>query len=340
MHMFGSKSRTTPTGDADRSADPTVGAAAFDESAGQSAARFAMTLSLVVGLLMFSIKVGGYLLTNSAAILGDAGESVVHVAAVTFAFFSLRYSHRPPDQGHPYGHAKISFFSAGFEGAMILCAAVYILYEAIYKWTMGLVELQNLGLGTLLTVLAMLINGGLGAFLIWTGRRYRSLILLANGKHVLTDCWTSLGVVVGLTLTQVTGWLAWDPIAAIFVAFNIMFSGVGLVRKSFQGLMDTADPAIHHQLVELLERETARHGIRYHELRHRSLGSVYWVDVHLLFVQSLPIGEAHRIATAIEQALAESIESPAQVTTHLEAIEDHDHVHSSEIERRAGPGAD
>jgi cation diffusion facilitator family transporter len=132
--------------------------------ADQRALWFAMTLSLVIGLLMFVIKIGAYLLTGSAAILSDAAESVVHVAAVTFAFFSLRLSFKPADEGHRYGHAKISFFSAGFEGAMILLAALYIAYEAIHKLIVG-GELENLGIGTLLTVLAMLINGGLGAFL-------------------------------------------------------------------------------------------------------------------------------------------------------------------------------
>ena len=122
---------------------------------------FAMTLSLLIGLFMFAIKVGAYILTGSAAILGDAAESVVHVAAVVFAFYSLRLSYRPADHGHLYGHAKVSFFSAGFEGAMIILAALYIIFEAIRKWVVGL-ELENLGLGTSLTVLAMLINGVLG----------------------------------------------------------------------------------------------------------------------------------------------------------------------------------
>jgi cation diffusion facilitator family transporter len=298
-------------------------------AADRSAILFAMTLSLVIGISMFAIKVGAYLLTDSAAILSDAAESVVHVAAVTFAFYSLRLSFRPPDEAHRYGYAKISFFSAGFEGAMILLAALYIVYEAIQKWIAGL-ELQNLETGTGLTVLAMLINGGLGGYLIWTGRRRRSLILIANGKHVLTDCWTSLGVVIGLLLTLATGWLPWDPIAAIIVALNIMYSGFGLIRESFKGLMDVADPAIHQQLVALLERETQRQGIKYHDLRHRSLGSLYWVEVHLLFPQTLPIGEAHRIATAIEETLAAELDPPTHVTTHLEAIEDHDRVHHAE----------
>lgn len=289
---------------------------------------FAMTLSLAVGVLMLAMKAVAFLITDSAAILSDAAESVVHLAAVSFAFFSLRLSWKPADELHPYGHAKISFFSAGFEGGMILLAALFIIYESLRKWITGL-ELEHLGLGTGLTLLAMVINGALGGFLVWTGKKHRSLILIANGKHVLTDCWTSLGVVAGLCLTLATGWLPWDPIAAIAVALNIIYSALTLIRTSFRGLMDAADPDVERQLVTLLDRETRAHGIRYHDLRHRSLGSRYWVEVHLLFSQTTPIGTAHRVATAIENTVAASFQPAAYVTTHLEAIEDHDRVHAS-----------
>jgi len=295
--------------------------------ADRRAQTFAMTLSLLIGLSMFGIKVGAYVLTGSAAILSDAAESVVHVAAVVFAFSSLRLSHRPPDPGHLYGHAKVSFFSAGFEGAMIMLAALYIIFEAIRKWLVGL-EMENLGLGTSLTVLAMLINGVLGGYLIWTGKKRKSIILTANGKHVLTDCWTSLGVICGLCLALLTGWLPWDPIAAIVVALNILWSGIGLMRQSVGGLMDVADPQLHRRIEELLDRETQAHGVAYHNLRHRHLGDCYWVEVHLLFPQSMPIGRAHAIATRIEEAVALSLEPQGCVTTHLEAIEDHDRVHA------------
>ncbi len=294
--------------------------------ADRRAQMLAMSLSLAVGIAMFAIKVGAYALTGSAAILGDAAESVVHVAAVVFAFCSLRLSYRPPDPGHMYGHAKVGFFSAGFEGAMIVLAAVYIMFEAIRKWMTGL-ELENLGQGTSLTVLAMLINGALGGYLIWVGKRRNSIILSANGKHVLTDCWTSLGVIAGLCLALLTGWLPWDPIAAIAVALNILWSGFGLMRQSVSGLMDVADPQIHRQLVDLLERETRTHGVTYHNLRHRSLGDAYWVEVHLLFPQAMPIGQAHRIATQIEDTVAGSLDRRSYVTTHLESLEDHDRVH-------------
>ena len=293
------------------------------------ALQFAMTLSLVVGLLMFVIKVGAYLLTGSSAILSDAAESVVHVAAVGFAFYSLRLSFKPADESHRYGHAKISFFSAGFEGAMIMLAAAYIIFESIRKWLSGL-ALENLGMGTLLTAAAMLINGGLGAYLIWIGRRKKSIILEANGKHVLTDCWTSLGVLVGLGLTILTGWLPWDPIFGIIMALNILFSGVGLTRTSFAGLMDTAEPSTHRRLVEILDRETARHGVTYHNLRHRNVGDAHWVEVHLLFPGGISLRDAHRQATEIEEVIECSLEPRAYVTSHLECQEDHDQIHASE----------
>ncbi len=210
---------------------------------------------------------------------------------------------------------------------MIVLAALYIIFEAIRKWMVGL-ELENLGLGALLTVLAMVINGVLGAYLIWTGKKRKSIILTANGRHVLTDCWTSLGVIAGLGLTLLTGWLPWDPIAAIIVAMNIVYSGFGLIRQSIGGLMDVADPEFHQKIVGLLDRATSEQGIRYHDLRHRNLGNAYWVEVHLLFPQSTSIGEAHRMATAIEETVAAKLQPRGYVTTHLEAIEDHQHVHS------------
>ena len=285
-----------------------------------------MTWSLAVGLLMLAIKVAAYFLTGSAAILGDAVESVVHVAAVSFAFFSLRLSHKPADDDHLYGHAKVAFFSAGFEGAMILLAAAAIVFEALRRWIGGL-ELEHLGLGTALTVAAMLINALLGMYLIRTGRAQKSLILVANGKHVLTDSWTSLGVVAGLVLALGTGWLAWDPLAALAVAANIAVSGAGLIRQGVAGLMDVADPTVHQRILDTLERETSRHAIAFHFMRHRNLGDVHWVDVHLLFPGATPVREAHRVATAIERRVAAELGAPTQVTTHLESIEDHDRIH-------------
>jgi len=285
-----------------------------------------MQLSLGTGVLMLLIKLGAYLMTGSAAILSDAAESVVHVVAVGFAAYSLRLSYAPADADHPYGHAKISFFSAGFEGAMIAAAALYIIYEALAEWIGGL-HLRNLGFGTLLTAAAAAINAALGGYLLWLGKRKHSVILEANGKHVLTDVWTSLGVIAGLCLVLSTGWLPWDPICAIAVACNILVTGFGLIRRGVSGLMDTADPQIQRQVETILKRETARYGLGYHSLRHRSLGICQVVDVHLLFPENTPIRQAHKTATAIEQAIESSLQPCGEVTTHLEAIEGHREAH-------------
>ena len=298
-------------------------------AADRKAMNFAMNLSLGIGILMFVMKMGAYLLTGSAAILSDAAESVVHVAAVIFAAYSLRLSYQPADEDHLYGHSKISFFSAGFEGAMIILAALYIIYESIHKWMTGL-QLENLGAGTALIVVASVVNGGLGGYLVWLGRRKHSLILEANGKHVLTDCWTSIAVLVGLTLVLVTKWLPFDPICGIIMAGNILWSGAGLIKSAFVGLMDKADPEAQKKLVEILDRETQSRGLSYHHLRHRHLGDAHWVEVHLLFPEGASLTNAHRIATEIERVIETTLEPRAYVTTHLECASDHAALHPDE----------
>jgi cation diffusion facilitator family transporter len=297
--------------------------------ADRKAMNFAMNLSLGIGILMFIMKVGAYLLTGSAAILSDAAESVVHVVAIVFAAFSLRLSYQPADEDHLYGHSKISFFSAGFEGAMIILAALYIIYESIHKWMTGL-QLENLGMGTVLIMVAAVINGGLGAYLLWLGRRKHSLILEANGKHTLTDCWTSIAVLVGVTLVLLTKWLPFDPICGLIMAGNILWSGFGLVKSAFVGLMDKADPGAQKKLVEILDRETQSRGLSYHHLRHRHLGDAHWVEVHLVFPEGASLTSAHRIATEVERVIETSLEPSAYVSTHLECASDHDALHPHE----------
>jgi len=286
----------------------------------------AIRLSFLVGLLMFAGKWYAYLITGSAAILSDAAESIVHVVAVSFAFYSLWLSHQPPDSSHPYGHDKVGFFSAGFEGVMISLAALFIIFESVRKWMAGL-RLERLDTGTLIVTAAALVNLGLGLFLVWQGKRHRSLILVANGKHVLTDVWTSCGVVVGLVLVLLTGWLPFDPIFAIFVASNILWTGGKLIRQSVGGLMDEADPQLDRLIRETLERETAARGLAYHELRYRNSGTSVWVEVHLLFPAGVAIEDAHASATAVEDALADALPVASRVLTHVEPAEAHDTLH-------------
>ncbi len=290
--------------------------------------RFAMRLSLAIGVLMLAGKGGAYLMTGSAAILSDAAESVVHVVAVAFAAFSLWLSIRPANDHFLYGYERIGFFSAGVEGALIIVAAVTIIATAIHKWLRGL-PLERLGSGALIVLGAALLNAGLGWYLVRTGRRARSLILEANGRHVLTDSWTSFGVVGGLGLVMWTGWKPFDPLFAIAVALNILWSGAKLVARSIGGLLDYADPEVGRHLRRALDQLSAELSIQYHGVRYHSTSSRLQIEVHLLYAHQTPIGEAHRLATIVEERLPELIGEPAEVITHLESLEDHQDVHSA-----------
>ncbi len=288
--------------------------------------KFAMRISLAVGLLMLVGKSYAYLITNSAAILSDAAESVVHVLAVAFAAFSLWLSFKPADSDHPYGHDKISFFSAGIEGGLIVVAALFIIVESVLKWVQGL-RLENLDDGTLIVATASAVNAVLGFYLVWKGKRHDSLILIANGKHVLTDSWTSFGVVGGLLLVILTGWLPFDPILAIIVALNILWSGGKLIRVSIAGLMDEVDPDIDKDVRAILDAETKKRSLGYHELRHRKSGNSVWIDFHLLFPSRTSIENAHDQATEIEAILHQNLKMPCTVTTHMEPMENHEGKH-------------
>jgi cation diffusion facilitator family transporter len=289
-------------------------------------AQFAMRLSLIAGVLMLAGKMSAFLLTNSSAIFSDAAESVVHVAAVAFAVFSLWLSTRPAARNFQYGYERVTFFSAGFEGAMIILAAAGILYTTIEKWRHGL-TLDHLGHGVVLIVCAGLINAGLGWYLLRVGRRNHSLILEADGKHVLTDSWTSFGVVAGLLLVMVTGWKPFDPLVAIGVAVNILWSGTRLFWESLRGLLDYSDPKVGHEIRRLLDGICDQLGIQYHGVRFRTTGYRQIIEVHLLFPKSMALGAAHRLATVLEERLTAELQVPAEVTTHLESLEDHAEVH-------------
>jgi len=289
-------------------------------------ARFAMRLSLAVGVLMLIGKATAYLLTHSVAIFSDAAESVVHVVAVVFAAFSLRLSAKPAEAKFLYGYERIIFFSAGFEGAMISLAAITIFAAAIHKWLTGL-YLENLGFGTLVVLAAGVFNAGLGYYLLQVGRRRKSLILEANGKHVLTDSWTSFGVVGGLGLVLLTHWRPFDPLAAIAVSFAILFSGGQLVWRSVAGLLDYSDPEAGRLIRERLDAVCSELSIKYHAMRFRTTGYRQIIEVHLLFPDATSVGDAHRIATVLEQRLTKELPMPVEVLTHLEPLGDHPHVH-------------
>jgi cation diffusion facilitator family transporter len=289
-------------------------------------AHFAMRLSLILGFAMLIGKTAAFFMTHSSAIFSDAAESVIHVIAVGFASFSLRLSTKPASHHFLYGYERITFFSAGFEGALIVVAAIAILVESIREWLTGL-KLENIGSGVMLILIAGIVNAGLGYYLLRTGRRTGSLILEANGKHVLTDSWTSFGVVGGLGLVLLTHWKPFDPLVAIVVAANILWSGGRLVWRSAVGLLDYSDPDAGRKIRDRLDAICAELAIQYHGVRFRTTGYRQIIEVHLLFPRITSVSEAHALATALEERLPLELGMPAEVITHLESLEDHAEVH-------------
>lgn len=263
------------------------------------------------------MKTSAYLLTHSAAIFSDALESVVHVAATAMAVYSVILSARPADESHPYGHGKIEFFSAGFEGALIIIAAIAIIYQAVSAIILG-PQLQKLEVGILFTVVASITNLFLGTFLIRTGKSTNSLTLVADGKHVLTDSITSFGVVTGLGLVMLTGWDLLDPLVAIAVALNILVSGSKLVRVSIVGLMDEADLATLERILSIILRDRTPEWIDVHHLRSWRSGEIFHVDFHLTIPFYWKIDEAHLFQKKILTRIREDLGQGTQVLIHLD----------------------
>ncbi len=288
---------------------------------------FAIRVSFVFGFIMLCIKWYAYFLTGSTAILSDAAESIIHIIGVGFAVFSVWYSFQPADENHTYGHSKISYFSAGFEGALIILAALFILYVSVERLING-VEISNLDQGTYFTFTASVLNLFLGLFLVKKGKKSNSIILIANGKHVLTDAWTSFGVVGGLLLTWFTGWLPFDPIIAIIAALNILWSGGKLVRHSIGGLMDESNQETFSFIQSILNNEVNSRNLNYHQLRLREAGSMLFMEFHLLFPEGYLLEDAHKIATEIETAIMGAYKHQVNIITHLEPGHSHDDLHS------------
>jgi cation diffusion facilitator family transporter len=276
-----------------------------------------MNLSLAAAVVLLGAKLVAAARTGSSAIYSDAAESVVHLLAVAFAAWALRLAHKPADESHHFGHDKVAFLSAGFEGAMISAAALLILYEAAGQFIFG-VELTDLGFGAIVTAAAALVNLVLGLSLVNIGKRSNSPLLRANGMHVLTDVWSSVAVLVALGLVYWTEWVWWDPIAAILAALNILRVGIKLIRESLGGLLDETDPAVERAICDLLASETAQKGLTYHNFRHRHSGRTHWVEFHLVFDDALTVGEAHELATEIESRVAAMLHPDGRVISHLE----------------------
>lgn len=276
-----------------------------------------MLFALGVSLILMGLKFYGYWLTGSSAILSDALESIINVVAHAFAAGSIVLSAKPPDETHPYGHGKIEFFSAGFEGALILLAAAGIFREGLVQ-ILSPRDLPFLDVGLLILTVASLVNLALGAMLVKVGTKTRSLVLRADGKHILTDAYTSATVLVGLVLVYATGWTRLDGAVACLVGVNILFTGAKLVREAFHGLMDTSDPALLEQICNLLALHRRDTWIDVHRLRAWRSGTRVHVDFHLIVPNELPLSLGHQEVKDLERIFAEHFHDEAEVLIHLD----------------------
>ncbi len=294
-----------------------------------------ISVSIVVAVLTISMKFAAWLLTGSVGLLSDAAESVVNLVAAGVALVVILWSTRPADEDHTYGHEKADYLSAGFEGALILLAAVTIAYAAVDR-LINPTELTEVGLGLAVSAVASLLNLLAARLLIRTGEEESSLVLVADGRHLMTDVVTSAGVIIGVGLVWLTGWQTLDPIIALVVAANIVRTGVGLVSDSMSGLMDKALPDEELAVVsEVLDSYESR-DIHFHALRTRKAGRRTFISIHVLVPGQWSVKEGHDLAEQVEGDLRSRFEQ-ATVFTHLEPIDDPISFEDTGLDRTSNP---
>lgn len=277
-------------------------------------------LSVAAALVTMALKGTAAWLTGSLGLLSDALESFVNLGTALIAVVSLKVAAREPDEKHHYGYTKAEYFSAAVEGALIVLAALAIVAVAVPR----LIEprpIARFDIGIVISLVAAAVNLGTALVLLRAGKRHDSIALESDGYHLLTDVWTSIGVVVGVGATVITGWLALDPLIAIAVAAHIAWTGAKVLRRSLLALMDRALPEPEMERIrEILEPYRVR-GLDYHALRTRRAGRLRLVDMHLLVPGAMTVSEAHRVADEIEDQIRAALPGSA-VLTHLEPIED------------------
>lgn len=276
-----------------------------------------IAVSFAVNILVLAFKFFLYFKTNSLAILSDALESVINVIASGFAAISIFFASRPPDESHPYGHGKIEYFSAGFEGGLIIFAAYGIIHMAVDRLK-NPAPIHELGLGLVGTILVIVINLCLGVWLISKGKKEGSIALEADGKHILTDAYTSLGIIVSFVLIMFTGKLWLDILFCLLIALNIIFMGSKLIITSFSGLMQAKDPAFVKEISELLKRHRRITNIDIHELRAWRAGRELFVDFHLILPMELPLYLAHKEAKRFSKLLKSKFGPNTHVMVQLD----------------------
>lgn len=292
----------------------------MSKPASSRSARSYAFLSIAAAVLTIALKFGAYSLTGSVGLLSDAIESCVNLVAAVVALWALTYAAKPADAEHTFGHSKAEYFSSALEGTLILVAAASIAVEA-WGRLFDPQPLAQVGLGLGLVLLATAINGGVAMILIRAGRRLRSITLRADAHHLFTDVWTSGGVVLGILLVKVTGWLVLDPVIALAMAANIVWTGFKLLRETGSGLLDTALPADEQEAIALILSEYKNQGTEFHALRTRVAGSRRFVSVHVLVPGEWTVQRGHDLCEEIELAISRALPG-TNVMTHLEPLED------------------
>lgn len=289
-------------------------------------------ISILAAIATIVLKGGAFVLTGSVGLLSDALESVVNLLAAIFALYALSLAARPPDEEHAYGHGKVEYFSSGFEGALILIAAASIAWTAVRRF-LHPTPIVDAWLGIAISLAASVINFAAARVLAQAGRRYDSITLEADAKHLMTDVWTSVGVVAGVGAAAATGWARLDPLIAILVAANVIRSGIDLLRRSTLGLLDTGLPEpLRARIVEILDNHRAG-GVEYHAIRTRQAGARRFVSFHILVPGDWTVQRGHDLLEEIEEEIRATIPN-STIFTHLEPLEDPVSFEDTHLERR------
>jgi len=278
-------------------------------------------LSIAAALATIALKTGAYLLTDSVGLLSDAMESLVNLAGAIMALIMLTIAARPADESHVYGHSKAEYFASSTEGILILGAAIGIISAAINRLLQPR-EMEQLGLGLGVSIVASVINFIVARILLREGRARRSITLEADSHHLMTDVWTSAGVISGVTVAGITGWSFLDPLVAIIVALNIIWTGVRLVGRSVAGLMDAALPNQEQSLIQDVMEKYRDMDVSFHALRTRQAAARRFVSVHMLVPGDWSVHDAHHVAEDFESDIRHALGGVVTVFTHIEPVED------------------
>jgi cation diffusion facilitator family transporter len=299
--------------------------------------RFAW-LSIAAALVTIALKTVAYLLTGSVGLLSDAMESIVNLIGAVMALSMLTVAARPADEDHAFGHSKAEYFSSGVEGSLILVAAVSIAIAAVPR-LLAPRPLEQVGVGLAVSVAASLVNLGVALVLMRASKAHHSITLEANAHHLLTDVWTSVGVILGVGAVAMTGWLRLDPLLAIGVAANIVWTGTRIVRKSILGLMDVSLPPEELQAVKRALDSHLVEGMQYHALRTRQSGARRFVELHVLVPGMWTVHRGHQLLENIEARIREAVPN-VTVSTHLESLDDPASWDDQSLDRPPGGGDD